>query len=143
MVLSLCCDFRVMTGNRGMMSMNEIFLGVPLPNSFNTLLKQRMSYPALRDTLLGKRWKQSELLAAGIIDEIVDDSKDPKAVVKRAIELGTEEGPKVAKGAWGGIKEGVYHDYIDSSRSHRQLWLPDQKEKAFWDRLDRNNKAKL
>lgn len=24
MVLAMCCDFRVMTGHRGMMSMNEV-----------------------------------------------------------------------------------------------------------------------
>lgn len=121
----------------------QVFMGVPLPNSFNTILKNRMPFQALRDTLLGKRWMQADLIKAGIIDEIVDVSQDPKAVAKRALELGLQEGPKIGARAWGGLKEGVYHDYIDASRGNRQLWLPDQKEKAFWDRLDREKKAKL
>ena len=120
----------------------QIFLGVPLPNSFNTWLRLRLPYPALRDTLLGKRWKQSELLAAGMIDEIVDDAPpNQKALIDRAIALGKQEGPKVALGAWGSIKDGMWHQVQDDSGNVRQLKLPHQVEKAFWDRMDRQERA--
>lgn len=89
------------------MADNQIFMGVPLPNSFNTWLRMRLSYVPLRDTLLGKRWMQKDLLAAGMIDEIVDDAPPKQAaLIEAAIALGQREGPKAAPGAWGSIKVG-------------------------------------
>jgi enoyl-CoA hydratase/carnithine racemase len=144
MMMALGCDFRLMTAHRGMMSMNEIFLGVPLPNSFNTWLRLRLTPVALRDTLLGKRWVQADLLKHGIIDEIVDDAPPNQgALIERAIKLGQLEGQKSALGAWGTIKDGVYHEVIESSQSMRMLRRPEGIAKAFHDRLVRQGKADL
>lgn len=84
--------------------MNEIFLGLPMPNSFATWLRMRLPYQALRETMLGKRWFQKELLAAGMVDEIAE----PDQVVPKAIEIGTREGAKVGGGSWGAIKVSQY-----------------------------------
>lgn len=84
--------------------MNEIFLGLPMPNSFATWLRMRLPYQALRETMLGKRWFQKELLAAGMVDEIAE----PDQVVPKAIEIGTREGAKVGGGSWGAIKVRQY-----------------------------------
>lgn len=80
--------------------MNEIFLGLPMPNSFATWLRMRLPYQALRETMLGKRWFQKELLAVGMVDEIAE----PDQVVSKAIEIGTREGAKIGGGSWGAIK---------------------------------------
>lgn len=102
----------------------------------------RLPYQALRDTMLGKRWTQKEMLQNGIIDETVDDAPpNQKALLERAYQIGEAEGPKVALGAWGSIKDGMFHQVIDASRGHRQVKMPNMIEKAFWDRLDRDKKA--
>lgn len=140
MMLALACDFRVMNADKGMMSMNEIFIGLPLPNSFATFLRLRLPYQALRDTVMGRRWVQSELLENGIIDETAPGDK----VLERAIELAKAEAPKVCLGTWGAIKDGMYHEVIDASRSNRQVAMPTWQAKTFWDRVKREKaKAKL
>lgn len=63
----------------------------------------RLNGPVLRDTLLAKRWKQSELLAHGLIDEMVPEAK----VLERSIEVATREGAKMGSGTWGAIKVGL------------------------------------
>lgn len=35
----------------------------------------------------------------------------------------------------------MYHSFIDSSHNQRQLKLPHQVEKAFWDRLNRQGQS--
>ncbi|CAK9783132.1 ClpP/crotonase [Cutaneotrichosporon oleaginosum] len=133
MLLALACDFRVMNGDKGMMSMNELLIGLPLPNSFGKFLQMRLSPTVLRDTMLAKRWKQTELLAHGLIDEIVPEAQ----VVPRAIEIATQEGTKVGLGSWGAIKDALYHDVIDASRSGRAVTMPQQDEARFLARMKR------
>lgn len=144
MVLALCCDFRVMTSGKGLLCMNEISFSSPLPNSFAAFLKLRIPHPPhLRDTLLGRRWTQSQALAAGIIDEIVE-AGGSDAVVSRAVEVGQREGVKVAPGPWGMIKAGVYHDVLDASKSERPVLFPPQEAAAFFKRIrGGETKAKL
>lgn len=60
----------------------------------------RLNGPALRDTLLAKRWTQPELLKHGLIDEAVPADK----VLPRALEVAKAEGAKVGLGTWGSIK---------------------------------------
>ena len=88
--------------------------------------------------MLGKRWLQKELLAKGVVDEVVDGSE----VLSRAIEKGKQEGDKIAAGAWGIIKDTLYHTVIDASLSNRPSPMPAQKAKEFWARY-RDVKAKL
>lgn len=88
-----------------------MLFGAPLPNSFGPLLSLRIPHPpALRDTLLARRWTQAEALKLGILDEVIDD-KDEKLksgetgkLMQRAMEVAQREGEKVGSGAWGPIK---------------------------------------
>lgn len=91
----------------------QLTFSSPLPNSFAPILSQRIPHPQhLRDTLLARRWKQSEALSMGILDEVVDDANEASEaggeghgkLVKRAIEVGVREGVKVGPGSWGAMK---------------------------------------
>lgn len=88
--------------SRGTRANTQLLIGLPLPNSFATFLQMRLSGPVLRDTMLAKRWKQSELLAHGLIDEMVPEDK----VLSRSIEVAKAEGTKIGLGTWGSIKVG-------------------------------------
>ena len=58
----------------------------------------------LRDTLMARRWTQTELLSSSLVDEIVDTAENEGALVARAIQLGIEKGPVVGPGSWGCLK---------------------------------------
>lgn len=115
----------------------QLLIGLPLPNSFATFLQMRLSRPVLRDTMLAKRWKQSELLAEGLIDEVVPEAQ----VVPRAIAVATQEGAKIGLGTWGAIKDGMFHAVIDASRSNRQVVMPQQEGAKFFARIKRQQAA--
>ncbi|GMK56395.1 hypothetical protein CspeluHIS016_0302350 [Cutaneotrichosporon spelunceum] len=138
MILALACDFRIMNADKGMMCMNELLIGLPLPNSFASFLELRLAKPALRDTMLAKRWTQSELLAHGLIDGVAP----PADVVARSIALGEQEGAKVGAGVWGEIKDGLLHAVIDASRSRREIVRPQAAAAKFLARIKRQQ-AKL
>lgn len=65
-------------------------------------MRAKMTPNVLQEAVLGKRWTQPELLASGIAHEVVDADK----LLDRAVEVGEEQAPKVALGAWGAIKVG-------------------------------------
>lgn len=56
----------------------------------------------LRNTLLGVRFNQKDLLGMGLIDEIVDEAK----LLQRAMDVAAKEGEKVGHGVWGSLKVG-------------------------------------
>ncbi|ORY24682.1 ClpP/crotonase-like domain-containing protein [Naematelia encephala] len=145
MILSLCCDFRLITSGKGLLCMNELQFGSPIPNSFAALLRLRIPHPPhLTQTMLAKRWTQPELLQAGLVDAVVDDQGEGKErrLLEVAVEWANREGQRVKGGAWGSIKDGLYHDVIDASRSLRPLHFPAQEAEAFWARVG-TDKARL
>ena len=88
-------------GFRRSLKYSQMQFGAPMPNSFAALLKLKFANPTdLRDTLLAKRWTQSELLERKLIDEIAP----PDQLMSKAVELAKREGSKVGSGVWGQIK---------------------------------------
>ncbi|ODN79898.1 hypothetical protein, variant [Cryptococcus amylolentus CBS 6039] len=110
MILALACDHRIMTSGKGFLSMNEITLGTTLPSSFVSVLST--AFPSrrdLRDTVAGKRWVQNDLLKLGLVDEV----SAPGELLKRSVEIGQQEGVKVALGNWGRIKQSTLEPILN------------------------------
>jgi enoyl-CoA hydratase/carnithine racemase len=83
----------------------KLAFGSSLPNSFSSLLRLKIPNPNhLRDTLLARRWTQKDLLAAHLVDEVVEGER----LLERARERAIEEGMKIRAGAWGIIKVGYW-----------------------------------
>lgn len=99
-------------------------------------MRAKMTPNTLQEAVLGKRWSQAELLAAGIAHEVVEADK----LSSRAAELGEELAPKVAQGAWGSIKESLYEDVATQMARRRVVHYPDVDEKAFYLRMERKSK---
>ncbi|TYJ52181.1 hypothetical protein B9479_007226 [Cryptococcus floricola] len=136
MVIALACDYRIMASGKGWMCMSEVTFGAPLPNSFGAFLPALIPNPQhLRDTMLARRWTQPELLEIGLIDEIVK----PEEVLKRAIEVGEREGPKVAPGSWGLIKEDLRKPIIVASHEPAGPRRLDSGQ-IFFDRIAKDRK---
>ncbi|GMK58081.1 hypothetical protein CspeluHIS016_0501130 [Cutaneotrichosporon spelunceum] len=142
MLLALACDFRVMGTKAGWMSMNELLIGLPLQTGSGAILRAKLTPNVLRDTMMGKRWTAHEAQVAGFVDETVSNEEDPAAVTGRAIEIAQEQLPKVAMGAWGGIKRGLYSWVTEELRTNGPAMQPEHEHIEFVDRLERR-KANL
>lgn len=72
-VLALCCDYRVMAEGTYIIGLNEVPVGIIVPETiFHLYAFWLGSAPAYRYMLEGKLMHVEEALAAGLIDELVN-----------------------------------------------------------------------
>lgn len=85
----------------------QVHFGAPLPLSFSVLLRTKCKDPqTLRKIVLeGHRFTPSELLAAGLVDVVVDGGSE--AVLARASELAEQQSVNARTGVLGLIKVSV------------------------------------
>ncbi|XP_074319529.1 enoyl-CoA delta isomerase 2, peroxisomal-like [Silene latifolia] len=107
-VLMLAHDYVIMRGDKGVLYMSEVDIGMTFPEYFNVLFKEKVaSAVARRDILLrGRKLKAVEAVEFGVVDVV---GKDEKEVVAKAVGLGEE----LVKRKWNGevygeIRKGLY-----------------------------------
>jgi len=115
MILSLCCDYRIMTdgSNRNAwMCMNEVHFGAPWMAPFAYLLKDKVTDHITRRkvALEGARFTPPEALQAGLVDYIVNGKTDD--ILAKATQLGSTVGGLAQGGVWGLIKRDLYRDTL-------------------------------
>lgn len=82
-IFSLCCDYRVMAEGEYSIGLNEIALGVIVPDSFFQLYATCIGrQKATKYLLEGKLMRPNEALNIGLIDEVVK----PEAVINTAVK---------------------------------------------------------
>ncbi|KAG1882222.1 ClpP/crotonase-like domain-containing protein [Suillus subluteus] len=133
MMLSLVCDYRVMTDGsrrRAWMCMNEIHFGARWPLSFTAILNAKVGSPLIRRrvALEGHRFTPSEALKAGIVDRLANltgmsvESGTDK-VLEEAMKLANEVKILASRGVWGAINTCLYKDCLEviysDVRAHR------------------------
>lgn len=89
--IAICCDHRIMT-DFGMIGLNEVALGIPVPKYWAGVMVQRIGHAAAEQLLLsGTMVSPSKALQLGLIDEIVQDKSQllPRAheVVSKMVKL--------------------------------------------------------
>ncbi|KAI0921515.1 hypothetical protein AcV5_000913 [Taiwanofungus camphoratus] len=107
MILSLCCDYRVMTdGSRrnAWMCMNEIHFGAAWPLSLAGIVRAKVSDATLhrKIALEGHRFTPPEAFQAGLVDYLVEG--DTEAVIVKALDVARSVSGLAKTGAWGVIK---------------------------------------
>ncbi|KAI0925905.1 hypothetical protein AcV5_008512 [Taiwanofungus camphoratus] len=117
-MLSLCCDYRVMTDGSSRntwLCMNEIHFGAGWPLSFAAILRAKVPDPRVQRkvALEGHRFTPREALEAGIVDHIVKG--DTEAVVAKAQEVAESVSGLSKQGSWGLIKRDLYRDVLEAS----------------------------
>ncbi|KAG1734131.1 ClpP/crotonase-like domain-containing protein [Suillus lakei] len=133
MMLSLACDYRVMTDGsrrRAWMCMNEVHFGAPWPLSFTAILNAKVGSPVMRRrvALEGHRFTPSEALKAGIVDRLanltgtsVENGTDK--VLEEATKLANEVKILASRGVWSAINTCLYKDCLEvlypDARAHR------------------------
>ncbi|UPL03125.1 hypothetical protein LCI18_014059 [Fusarium solani-melongenae] len=107
-LMSLAHDYRIMNAERGYWCMPVADLGLHF-NGMGTLLRSKLSPQVARKVLLqGHRFKSSEALADGIIDEIAH----PAAMLDRALALANRVKSKARTGVYGLLRNELYGEAI-------------------------------
>ncbi|KAF8591110.1 ClpP/crotonase [Ramaria rubella] len=137
-ILTLSCDYRVITSDKKRRvwgCMNEVHFGAPLPTSFSELLKRKSKDDqTLRKIVLeGHRFTPPELLAAGLVDAVVDGGSE--AVLAHAAELAEQWSTNARTGVYGLIKKGIYREIIASTLLDPRTVYPDEEDRVTRARL--------
>lgn len=109
-LLGLCCDFRVMRGDRGFICMNEIDIGLHLSDGLSSIVEAKVSDPmTLRDIVLrGKRFNAEEGKAVGIVDVVVPQEK----LLSEALAIANSVSGKASAEAYRTIRTTLYRNAI-------------------------------
>jgi len=95
-ILAMAADWRVL--RRGAtIGLNEVKVGVPLPLSISELLRATVAPASLaRVALLGRNFADEEALAAGLADELADESRFEPACFARLQEFAEKDAYSLA-----------------------------------------------
>ena len=87
-VLALCCDYRIMAAGEYVIGLNEVPVGLVVPESIFRLyafwLGDSVAY---RSLLEGKLFKPTEALSIGLVDEVVPFDRIQSAATKKLKSL--------------------------------------------------------
>lgn len=103
-MLALANDFRVMRADRGFFCLPEVDIKIPFSPAMASLIQARLSKKTAHEAMLtGRRYGGADAVAAGIVEEIVDEA----SVLPRAVELAASLSGKPSE-TLGLIKERMY-----------------------------------
>ncbi|WVY93848.1 hypothetical protein V8G54_032936 [Vigna mungo] len=107
-MLAFSHDYVLMRGDRGVLYMPEVDLGLPLPDYFTAVIRSKMKSPAvLRDLLLvGAKMTGAEAVKRGIVDSAHDSEE---STVEAAMRLGEQlAGRKWVGEVYAEIRKSLY-----------------------------------
>lgn len=109
-VLAICCDYRVMAEGEYIVGLNEVPVGIIVPQSIFSLYSFWLGKGvAYRSLLEGKLFKPQEALEIGLIDDVVSFNKIQNAALKRIKSVTQFE-----KNAWRATKLNLRKELIDA-----------------------------
>ncbi|UFS58348.1 enoyl-CoA hydratase/isomerase family protein [Subtercola endophyticus] len=83
-MLALAHDYRVMRADRGYLCLPEVDIKIPFTTGMTALLTSKLTPNVARDAMVtGRRYAAEAALAAGLVDEVSNESE----LVDRAVEL--------------------------------------------------------
>jgi len=138
LMLSLVCDYRVMTDGslrNAWLCMNEVHFGSPWPHSFIAILKAKLGDHRLhrKIALEGHRYTPPEALQDGILDYIVKGNTVD--ILAKAEEIADKFGGNAVTGVWGLIKGNLYREALETFRKDIRLVTPPTDDAAARARL--------
>ncbi|KAF3322007.1 Enoyl-CoA delta isomerase 3 [Carex littledalei] len=114
MMLALAHDYVYMRGDRGVLYMSELDIGLPFPDYFMALMRAKITDPrALRDMALGaKKINAIEGKERGIVDKVFESASD---VMPEAVKMGEQlAGRNWDRGVYASIRMSMYPDLCKS-----------------------------
>ncbi|WP_164109889.1 MULTISPECIES: enoyl-CoA hydratase/isomerase family protein [Sphingobacterium] len=83
-VMALCCDYRLMAQGDYIVGLNEVPVGLVVPESIFTLYSFWLGKgAAYRNLLEGKLFKPEEALSVGLVDEVVPFDRIQNAAIRQ------------------------------------------------------------
>ncbi|PPQ83447.1 hypothetical protein CVT25_007038 [Psilocybe cyanescens] len=124
MMLSLVCDYRVMTdgsSRNAWLCMNEIHFGAPWPLSFTAILTAKIGDHRLhrKIALEGHRFTATEALQEGILDYIVKGKTTD--ILAKAEDIADKISANAATGVWGLLKLNLYREALEAMKKDIRL----------------------
>lgn len=108
-MLALAHDWRVMRSDRGFFCLPELDLGMPLVLGMRTLIRERLSARAFRDTVLtGARVGADDAVAMGIADFAVPEAEVLALAVEKMRPLAAK-----SRHAYRVLKRGMYAELLE------------------------------
>ncbi|KAF5327535.1 hypothetical protein D9619_004364 [Psilocybe cf. subviscida] len=126
-MLSLCCDYRVMTdgsARNAWLCMNEVHFGAPWPHSFTAVLSNKISDHRIcrQIALEGHRFAPKEALELGLVDYIVKGKTAD--ILEKAGELAEKVAHNASFGVYGLIRENLHRSVFSTIRKDTRLVGP-------------------
>lgn len=128
-VIALACDYRVMAEGKYIIGLNEVPVGIIVPNSiFNLYAFWIGSANASRSLLEGKLFSPEEALQVGLVDELVNPASILTAAERRIRKYMSME-----RNTWEQSKLSIRKDLISSTSADqsealntmlKQWWAP-------------------
>jgi len=138
-ILALCCDYRYIAEGRKLMGLNEIKLGVPVPYPADRMLRQLVGFNKAREmTDLGEFYESEELLALGMVDEVLVQEKVLPKAMDRIKVLGSMPGNAFSKNKNIRVEEvvaQVREHLSDSEKCFIDCWYSDDTRKLLSDAM--------
>ncbi|KAF8199636.1 ClpP/crotonase-like domain-containing protein [Pholiota molesta] len=138
LMLSLACDYRVMTdgsSRNAWVCMNEVHFGAPWPHSFTAILSAKIGDHRLhrKIALEGHRFSPTEALQDGLLDYLVKGKTAD--ILAKAEEIADKFSGNATMGVWGLIKTGLYSSVFDTIKKDVRLVNAQVDEAAARSRL--------
>jgi len=132
-VIALACDYRVMAEGKYIIGLNEVPVGIIVPNSiFNLYAFWLGAATASRSLLEGKLFSPEEALQAGLVDELVNP-----ASILTAAERKIRKYMGMERHTWEQSKLNIRQDLIASTSADQSEAL-DLMLKQWWAPTTRN-----
>ena len=112
-MLALAHDQRVMRADRGFFCLPEVDINIPFTLGMSSMIAARLPQPALHEAMTtGRRYGGLDAVAAGIVDEAVQEPElRARAIERAAAQAG--KGPEVLKA----IKQRLYGQALAALRA--------------------------
>jgi enoyl-CoA hydratase/carnithine racemase len=118
-IIALACDYRIMSEGQFIIGLNEVPVGIIVPNSiFNLFAFWIGQAQAARSLLEGKLFTPTEALQTGLVDEVVNPAGILTAAERRARKYMSMEG-----NTWAQSKLHIRKDLIESLNTDQETEL--------------------
>jgi len=132
-VFAIMCDYRIMANGPFTIGLNEVPVGIIIPQSIIELIRNTIgNRKAELQALTGKMWTPQEAKEIGLIDEHVE----PDQLIPRSIAFMKETFIPVYNPAFIGTKQIIRKPYLDGLQKQKQ---DPQFTNLFFDPIMRSN----
>jgi len=140
-ILALCCDYRFIAEGKKLMGLNEIKLGVPVPYPADRILQSLAGWHVAREVIDGGEFFDGpELLARGLVDQVLALEKVLPAAIEKVSTLGTtspEAFALIKRNRTEPIKGNILADLDERERRFVERWYSPQARELLDEAIDK------